>query len=72
MKSIKLNYAEITKTKESVYFLIDVDLHTAMLNFDKSVINYLLYNIDWLLNKFSIKILHEIQVIFTSMDRIKI
>ena len=69
MKSIKLNYVDITKTEDSVHWLIDVTLHTAMLNFVRSVMHYLLNSIRWLLKLFSIKIAHRILVRLTSMDR---
>ena len=69
MKSIKLNYVDITKTEGNVHWLIDVTLHTAMLNFVRLEMHYLLNNTKWLLNQFSIKIAYKIQLRLTSMDR---
>jgi hypothetical protein len=68
-KSIKLNNVGITKTEDSVHWLIDVTLLTAMLNFVRLVMHYLLNSIRWLLKLFSTKIALRIQQRLISMDR---
>ena len=74
MKSTKLNYADITKTEDSVHQLIDVTLHTVMLNFVRLVMHYPQNSIRWLQKLFNIKIAHRIllrsmvRMILSNMD----
>ena len=68
MKSIKLNNSDIKKPEVSVHLSKNIRLHTAMLNFVRSEMHFLLNIIRWLPKQLRIKIAHRIQVRLTSMD----